>query len=42
MGEIFLSYSRHDQEFADALTRGLQMHNLQVWVDRHDIEAGEA
>jgi hypothetical protein len=42
MGEIFLSYSRRDQEFADALTRGLQMHSLQVWVDRHDIEAGEA
>lgn len=41
MGEIFLSYSRHDQGFADAVTRGLQDRDLQVWVDRQDIQAGD-
>ena len=42
MGEIFLSYSRHDQQFADTLTSGLTGHGLQVWVDTQDIQAGDA
>lgn len=42
MGEIFLSYSRHDQEFADSLSGGLQARGLQVWVDTHEIQAGDA
>jgi TIR domain-containing protein len=42
VGEIFLSYSRNDQEFADQLTQSLQEHGVQVWVDRQNIQAGEA
>ena len=41
MGEIFISYSRHDQEFTDSLIHGLEQSGLQVWVDRENIEAGE-
>lgn len=41
MGEIFLSYSRHDQEFVDTIARNLEGQGLQVWVDQQDIAAGE-
>ena len=41
MGEIFISYSRHDQEFTDSLIQGLEQNGLQVWVDRENIEAGD-
>ena len=42
MGEIFLSYSRLDRQFADELSRGLTARGLEVWVDREEIEAGDA
>jgi hypothetical protein len=40
MGEIFLSYSRQDQVFADSLIRGLEAQNLHVWIDRENIPGG--
>lgn len=42
MAEIFLSHSHLDQDFAVALTKGLQGHGLEVWIDRQDLQAGEA
>lgn len=42
MGKVFFSYSRHDQEFTDTLTRGLTRHGVSVWVDTSDIKAGDA
>ena len=41
MGEIFISYSRRDQDFTDSLSRGLEQNGLRVWVDRQNIEGGE-
>jgi hypothetical protein len=40
--EIFLSYSRLDQEFADRLSAALQEYGIPVWVDRVSIQAGDA
>ncbi|MFN7994464.1 MAG: toll/interleukin-1 receptor domain-containing protein [Bryobacteraceae bacterium] len=40
MGEIFLSYSRQDEEFAALLIKGLEARNLHVWVDRENIQGG--
>lgn len=42
MGETFLSYSRHDQEFANRLTQSLKDHGIQVWVDTQEIQGGDA
>ena len=42
MAQIFLSHSHLDQDFAITLTNGLQGHGLEVWIDRQDIQAGDA
>lgn len=40
MGQVFVSYSRHDIEIADALVSRLADAGLEVWIDRQDIRAG--
>ena len=40
MGYIFLSYSRRDSQFVDALRSRLESNGIQVWVDRTDIQGG--
>jgi hypothetical protein len=42
MGEIFISYSRRDQEFTDTLISGLKDNGLQVWIDSQALQAGDA
>jgi hypothetical protein len=42
VGEIFLSYSRHDQQFADSLTNSLETHGIQVWVDQQNLQGGDS
>ena len=42
VAEIFLSHSHLDKEFATALTSGLQGHGFEVWIDRQDLQAGDA
>ena len=42
MTEIFLSYSRNDQEFAERLTQNLKEHGIPVWVDTQEIQGGDA
>ena len=34
---IFLSYSRHDMEVADALVGALEAHHFEVTIDRRDL-----
>jgi TIR domain len=40
--EIFMSYSRSDQEFVDHLTRELEGNGFPVWMDREDVPGGVA
>jgi TIR domain len=42
VAQIFLSHSHLDQDFAITLTNGLQGHGLEVWIDRQDLQAGDA
>ncbi len=42
MSEVFISYSRADNEFVDGLIRDLEQNGVPVWLDRHDIEGGTA
>jgi len=42
VGEIFLSYSRRDHDFADRLTGGLKDEGIHVWVDTQEIQGGDA
>ena len=42
MGEIFLSYSRRDHDFADRLTGCLKNEGIHVWVDTQEIQGGDA
>jgi hypothetical protein len=37
----FISYSTHDQEFADRLYADLQNKNVRCWFAPHDIQAGK-
>jgi hypothetical protein len=39
--KIFTSYSRSDSVFVDWLWQELESRNIQIWVDRKDIKAGE-
>jgi TIR domain len=39
---IFISYSRHDSEFADRLIHQLEKSGFDAWVDREDIRGGAA
>ena len=41
MGQIFISYSRADREFVDRLASDIEASELDVWIDRADIRAGE-
>jgi hypothetical protein len=38
----FISYSRHDAEFAERLLAGLQPLGIDAYLDRKDIAPGEA
>jgi hypothetical protein len=40
MGRIFISYSRRDTEIVDSIVQAMQDAGLDVWIDRHDIQAG--
>ena len=40
MGYIFISYSRRDSQFVDALRYRLESNGIQVWLDRTDIQGG--
>ena len=42
MHEIFISYSRRDISTVRALTTALSQKGLTVWVDRSDIQEGDA
>ncbi len=42
MSEVFISYSRKDNEFVDKLIMDLERNGVHVWIDRHDIEGGTA
>jgi hypothetical protein len=39
--KVFISYSRTDSEFAEALVVGLEFEGFEVTIDRHSIAAGE-
>ena len=40
MGRIFISYSRRDTETVDRVVDSMCNAGLEVWLDRHDIQAG--
>jgi len=42
MHEIFISYSRHDSDAANALADTLSQAGLSVWLDRNAIQEGDA
>ena len=42
MNEVFISYSRADNQFVDGLISDLEQKGIHVWVDREDIEGGTA
>ena len=42
MDEIFISYSRQNNNFVDKLVAELEKLGLSVWVDREDIRGGTA
>src|ERR1700751_5842738 len=42
MHEIFISYSRHDSDAANALADTLSKAGLSVWLDRNAIQEGDA
>jgi len=41
MSDIFISYSRHDQDIVDQISNYLRQHNIDIWLDREKISAGE-
>ena len=41
MGQIFVSYSRKDSEFADRVIRKLEAAGFNVWFDREGIQGGD-
>ena len=42
MSQIFISYSRRDNDFVDRLVTELEARGVDVWVDTGEILAGEA
>jgi len=45
MGEqdyVFISYSRHDQQFVDRLASDLRQRGVELWIDRESIAAGQS
>jgi hypothetical protein len=42
MHEVFISYSRHDSDAANALAGTLSKAGLSVWLDRNAIQEGDA
>ena len=41
MGHIFISYSRRDAEYVDAIIKRFEKAGLSVWVDRGSIQGGD-
>lgn len=41
VGGVFISYSHSDSVFADKLYKALQNAKISVWLDRHDMLAGD-
>jgi hypothetical protein len=39
--DIFISYARHDQQFADQLEHDLQAAGYTTWMDRSRLEGGQ-
>ncbi len=39
--DVFISYSRRDQDFVDRLSDDLKAHGLTVWLDRIDLRVGD-
>jgi len=37
MTDVFISYSRKDQEFSHWLVRSFENHERDVWLDKDDI-----
>src|SRR5512145_1535591 len=40
MGQVFISYSRRDTDIVDRIAASMQAAGLEIWLDRHDIRAG--
>ncbi|MGD2091418.1 MAG: response regulator [Candidatus Aminicenantes bacterium] len=40
--KIFISYSHHDQEFADRLVNDLKNAGMEVWIDEKKIKVGSS
>lgn len=40
--DIFISYTRKDQSFADALVQHLEQKDINCWIDHRDILAGSS
>src|SRR5450755_4655212 len=40
MAEVFISYSRRDQEFAFQLVEALGLHDYTSWLDKKDVFPG--
>ncbi len=41
IGGVFISYSQRDAEFANRLREDLYAAGASVWLDRHDLQAGD-
>jgi len=41
MGDIFVSYSRHDQETVDRIVEAIKQAGMNVWIDREETRGGE-
>lgn len=42
MGHVFISYSRRDREIVDKIANALKKSDVEAWVDREDIRAGNS
>lgn len=42
MGDIFISYSRHDAAVVDQFVEALTQAGIKAWVDREDIKVGNS
>lgn len=42
MSQVFISYSRRNQEIVDRTVTALEQASMNVWIDREDIKAGKS
>src|SRR4051812_15255370 len=38
-GDVFISYSRKNRDYAESLVNGLETRGRKVWIDQEDIPA---